>query len=304
MRVSNSVEGPIDEIPPTLLHWPETLTNPILLASPHSGRAYPSCFLKESRLNHTTLRRSEDFCVNDLYDFAPEMGLPFLIAQFPRSFVDVNRSATEIDPALLFMDDETNSTSMSKRVTNGLGVVPRVVGAGIEIYNDPIGLMRLEQRLQRFHEPYHNTLAEKLNQIRRQFGTAVLLDCHSMPDTVSTRRVSSGKSSDIVLGDRYGTACHRSLIDTAEACLSDLGYRVVRNDPYAGGYTTERYGKPQLGCHSLQIELNRRLYMDERRLRLTSGYEPLKKNLKIFMAEMISIADTIGEASSRYIAAE
>lgn len=303
-RVSDSVEGPIDEIPPTQLFWPDVLEYPLFLASPHSGRAYPSCFLRESRLNHTTLRRSEDFCVDDLYDFAEAMDIPFLAAQFPRSFVDVNRSAAEIDPALLFSGETVFPKTVSKRVANGLGVVPRMVGAGIEIYNDPIGLQRLKQRLERFHTPYHSTLSDRLTSIKQQFGSVVLLDCHSMPDTVSTRPLATGKSFDIVLGDRYGASCHRDVTDAAEACLSDLGYRVVRNDPYAGGYTTARYGKPQQGFHSLQIEINRRLYMDERRLRLTSGYETLKSNLRIFVAEMCRVSAALRDSAERYIAAE
>lgn len=304
MRVSDSVEGPIDEIPPTQLFWPQELACPLFLASPHSGRAYPSCFLKESRLNHTTLRRSEDFCVDDLYDFAAAMGLPFLAAQFPRSFVDVNRSADEIDPALLFGGEAVFPKTLSKRVANGLGVVPRMVGAGIEIYSEPIGLLAVKQRLQQFHAPYHTTLRDRLTQIQQRFGCVVLLDCHSMPDTVSTRPLGMGKSFDIVLGDRYGASCHRDITDAAEACLSDLGYRVVRNDPYAGGYTTAHYGKPQRGFHSLQIEINRRLYMDERRLRLTDGYEALKSNLRVFVAEMQRVSSGLSRSSGRYMAAE
>lgn len=304
MRLSDSVEGPIGEIEPFHLSWPNRLKHKLMLASPHSGRAYPSCFLKTCCLNQTTLRRAEDFCVDSLYDFAPEMELPFLTAQFPRSFVDVNRSASDIDPALLMSTDVKTNMVVSKRVANGLGVVPRVVGAGIEIHSDPIGLEKVMERLNQFHQPYHAELAACLEKIRHRLGAAVLFDCHSMPDTVSTRKLGSSKSNDIVLGDRYGVSCHKSLTDAAEAKLTDLGYRVVRNDPYAGGYTTSRYGRPAYGFHSLQIEINRSLYMDERRLRLTQGYEPLKADLQSFVSAMIPVADAVYGRDHAAVAAE
>lgn len=304
MRLSDSVEGPIEEIKPFHLSWPDRLKHKLMLASPHSGRAYPSCFLKNCCLNQTTLRRAEDFCIDSLYDFAPRMDIPLLAAQFPRSFVDVNRSASEIDPALLLPTDQKIGPALSKRVANGLGVVPRVVGAGLEIHSDPIGLSKVRERLEQFHKPYHERLGASLENIKNRLGAAVLIDCHSMPDTVSTRRVGSSKSNDIVLGDRFGASCSHSLTDAAEECLTRLGYRVVRNDPYAGGYTTTRYGKPDFGCHSLQIEINRRLYMDERRLRLTNGYDQLKADLKVFVAEMITIADALSSPGHTSIAAE
>ncbi|MEM9880333.1 MAG: N-formylglutamate amidohydrolase, partial [Pseudomonadota bacterium] len=230
---------------PFALAMPDRLRHPLMLASPHSGRTYPDCFLEQSRLNMATLRRSEDFCVDGLYDFAPSLNLPYMVAQFPRSFVDVNRSAEEIDPTLLFQEEAEQNIEISRRVANGLGVIPRVVGAGIEIYPDPVGLFETRQRLAQFHIPYHEALQHCLAQIHEQCGAVVLIDCHSMPDTVSTRRLSAGKSCDIVLGDRYGASCHRDVVEAAEACFKKLGYRVARNDPYAGGYITQRYGSPE-----------------------------------------------------------
>lgn len=304
VRPSDSSEANIEQITPFKLIVPDVLTHPLMLASPHSGRLYPSCFLRGSRLNQTSLRRSEDFCVDDLFSFAPGLDTPLLSAKFPRSFVDVNRSNAEIDPALLYEHERTYQPAVSKRVANGLGVVPRVVGAGIEIYDEAIGLSQVEQRLKAFHTPYHTCLREQLERIKAQFGSAVLFDCHSMPDTVSSRRTAGHKSCDIVLGDRFGATCSKDIVDAAETMLCDLGYRVVRNDPYAGGYTTSRYGKPQYGFHALQIEINRRLYMDERRLRLSAGYARLKDDLETFITNMIPICLTAVTLKQGSIAAE
>jgi len=304
MSMSDSLVQQMVDIEPFDLFWPTTCHSPLFIASPHSGRTYPSCFLEQSRLNQATLRRSEDFCVDKLYDFVIQSGVPFLKANFPRSFVDVNRSSTEIDPTLLFDGDTQETAAMSRRVANGLGVVPRIVGAGIEIYADPIGLKQISQRIRQFHTPYHKAVETSLAKLREHFGAALLIDCHSMPDTVLTRRLSSGKSSDIVLGDRYGASCDQAVVDAAEACLKRLGYRVTRNDPYAGGYITQRYGTPSTGLHALQIEINRRLYMDERKLRLTAGFDALRSNLQVFIAEMRGVTEQLPRFDTPAFAAE
>ncbi|MEM9289056.1 MAG: N-formylglutamate amidohydrolase [Pseudomonadota bacterium] len=281
-----SFQLPLEDIPAADVHIPPHYKWPLVLSSPHSGRAYPTCFIEESRLNHATLRRSEDFCVDYLFDFAPELDLPIIKAEFPRCYVDTNRSAAELDPVLFADVSPTSGRNLSRRVANGLGVIPRVVGAGLEIYDDRLSIDDARDRLARFHTPYHKQLSELVDAAGAHFSQVLLLDCHSMPDSAASRRIGSGRSSDMVIGDLHGRACASEIAQTAVAILSSYGYRVTRNDPYAGGYTTQVHGRPHLGRHCLQLEINRKLYMDERRLKLLPSHQKLKSNLKDFIQKM------------------
>ncbi len=245
---------------------------PLVLASPHSGRRYPARFLRQARLRAAALRRSEDSFVDELMASAPARGVPLLRALFPRTYVDVNREPFELDPAMFAdaLPGYVNSTS--PRVRSGLGTIPRVAASGAEIYSERLRYAEERYRIRHCYLPYHKALRGLLRDTRARFGYAVLLDCHSMPSqaakAVGGAAARDGlEGVDIVLGDCHGTTCSPLLTGRAEQVLRDLGYTVTRNRPYAGGFTTKYYGRPNAGLHALQIEINRALYMDEGRLK-------------------------------------
>ncbi len=240
-------------------------TLPLVLASPHSGATYPADFIASSRLDPVSLRRSEDAYVDELFGGAPTLGAPLIKAHFARAYLDPNREPFELDPGMFedLLPDFVNSHSPRVRV--GLGTIARVVASGEEIYARKLRFAEALQRVERLYRPYHRSLAQILATTRDRFGYFVLLDCHSMPSTtLPLSRAGQRGRVDIVLGDCHGTSCDSVIAETAHRILSDKGYTVVRNAPYAGGFTTTHYGKPEEGCHCLQIELGRSLYMDER----------------------------------------
>jgi len=176
------------------------------------------------------------------------------------------------------------------RVAGGLGTIARVVADGKEIYRHKLSFEEAERRIRELYEPYHDALRQLVADAHHKFGCAVLIDCHSMPSVGGPMDQDAGLTrADIVLGDRHGTSCASELTNFAEAIFKDLGYSVGRNAPYAGGFTTERYGKPLHGIHALQIELNRALYMDEATLEKKSRFRDLKANLSAFSERMAGL---------------
>lgn len=266
--------------PPLSVSEPEVQTVPLVFSSAHSGADYTPDFLGESRLEARTLRRSEDFAVDRLFAAAPDCGAPLLAAHFPRAYCDANREPWELDPQMF--DDPlppwVNTTS--PRIGAGLGTIPRVVASGEPIYGRKLRFAEAEDRIRRCWEPYHTVLRDLIGRTLRHFGTCLLIDCHSMPSSLGHG------TPDFILGDAYGTACDPALVNRVELCLRRLGYSVRRNEPYAGGYVTRHYGRPREGVHALQIEVSRRLYMDERRIELHSGFTRLHRDLSDLVAFM------------------
>ena len=251
----------------------------VVFCSPHSGRVYPRRFLELSRLDAHALRKSEDCFVDELFMPAAAAGAPLIAARFPRAYLDVNREPYELDPELVFDALPEYANTQSVRVAGGLGTVARIVADGEEIYRAPLALAAVMERIDGLYRPFHAALAELMEQTRRRFGYAVLIDCHSMPSVSLTQ--TSGPRPDFVLGDRFGAACDASLTRIAKEALTGLGYDVHLNRPYAGGYITEHYGRPVRRMHALQIEINRGLYLDEVRLeKKTPGFETLQSNLE------------------------
>jgi len=249
------------------IRQPTVLTAPLVFSSPHSGRQYPAAFVDASRLAPTVLRRSEDSFVDEIFAAAPDFGAPLLRALFPRAYVDANREAFELDPEMFDGPLPDYVRTRSPRITAGLGTVPRVVANGDAIYSGMLSFAEARRRIDSHHRPYHRALASLVEAARRAFGASLVIDCHSMPSAQAPGIRTKGiKNVDIVLGDNHGAACAPEVTALAERLLSDMGYRVVRNRPYAGGYITRRHGRPEEGQHALQIEINRALYMDERRV--------------------------------------
>ena len=242
---------------------PATYTAPLLFNSPHSGRVYPRSFLEESRLDALTLRRSEDAFVDLLLAEVAASGTAMMSAHFPRAYLDVNREPYELDPRMFEGRLPNYANTRSLRVAGGLGTLARVVSESHEIYARRLPVDEALRRIEQLYKPYHRTLRRLLGRIHREFGVALLVDCHSMPSCGLAR--DERPRADIVLGDRYGTSCSPLIMDRADDALRALGYSVGRNKPYAGGFITEHYGNPASGLHTIQIELNRAIYMDERR---------------------------------------
>jgi N-formylglutamate amidohydrolase len=275
--------------PPIEVVSPDVLTTPFVFASPHSGRRYPGDLLRISRLDRHALRQSEDSYVDLLFDDAPRFGAPLLRALFPRAYVDVNRSRHELDPRMFADPLPRNIDGRSNRVLAGLGVIPRVVADGKDIYGRKLNFFEARRRLTSCYDPYHQAVSDLMGAARRKFGCAILIDCHSMP-SVGVAPIREGdRRIDFVLGDRFGASCAPSLISLVEMTLSRMGYQVSRNAPYAGGFVAAAYGRPLEGAHVLQIEINRALYIDETRLARTAGYDQLKADLKTLMGELARI---------------
>jgi N-formylglutamate amidohydrolase len=268
-----------DELdPPFEIREPERARGAVLFNSPHSGRVYPRDFLIASRLDLVALRRSEDSFVDELLAGVVRRGYPLMLAHFPRCYVDVNREPYELDPRMFEGRLPSFANTRSMRVAGGLGTIARVAGDAQEIYDRRILVDDALRRIETLYKPYHRALRRMFTRVHRDFGAAVLIDCHSMPSAAGPR--DERPRADIVLGDRYGTSCVAAVVETAEVTLKGLGYTVSRNKPYAGGFITEHYGNPATGLHSLQLEVNRALYMDERRYECIPSFSRLAADLE------------------------
>ena len=270
---------------PFVLTAPDAQKSPFVFASPHSGRLYPASFLSRSRLTGLSLRRSEDAFVDELFAAAASIGAPLLAARFPRALLDVNRSPGELDASMFDGPLGMALDAASPRVSAGLGVIPRIVRDGAEIYSGKLSPADAAERLALFYRPYHAALARLVESTRAQFGVAVLLDCHSMP--------SAAAVPDIVLGDRYGLSATPAVTRAAESAFEAQGFRVVRNVPYAGGYTTQLHGRPARGLHALQVEVNRGLYLDEERIEASSGFACVAARIARALQDLSNLANEL-----------
>jgi N-formylglutamate amidohydrolase len=267
---------------PFTLAQPQEQTAPLVFASAHSGRDYAAEFVATARLDPVGLRRSEDSFVDELFAAAPAHGAPLLAATFPRAFCDANREAWELDPAMFeeALPDWVNTTSA--RVGAGLGTIARVVASGEAIYRQKLRFAEAERRVRTCWEPFHQGLAALIDATRRRFGSCLLIDCHSMPAAVQPPR----GGADVVLGDAHGTTCGPRSMRLVEQVLEGLGYRVRRNDPYAGGFITRHYGRPREGVEAVQLELNRALYMDEARIEKLPGFARVQRDMATLIAAL------------------
>jgi N-formylglutamate amidohydrolase len=249
--------------PPFEIVEPAEWRAPIIFNSPHSGAVYPAEFLDASRIDLPALRRSEDSFMDELIAGLSDLGFPTVRVNFPRSYVDVNREPYELDPRMFAGRLPSFANTRSMRVAGGLGTIPRVVGDGQEIYRERLSVDNALARIETLYKPYHRALRRLINKAHQAFGAVMVVDCHSMPSIGVSRE--EPRRPDLVIGDRYGTSCAALLPDKVEETMVRLGYSVGRNKPYAGGFITEHYGNPASGLHTIQLELNRAIYMDERR---------------------------------------
>ena len=282
------VDGFTEESCVEILH-PAQQRLPFVFSSPHSGRTYPRDFLETSCLDTLQIRRSEDAFVDELFLSVVRMGSPLIRAHFPRAYLDVNREPYELDPKMFRGRLPPFANIRSVRVAGGLGTIARVVGERQDIYSGPLEVSEGLTRIETLYKPYHRALRRVLAETHVTFGHAVLIDCHSMPSSV--RGHDNQSRPDFILGDRYGTSCSADLSEAASAILTDMGYRVAHNRPYAGGFITEHYGRPAKGLHALQLEVNRALYMDESHHCLHGGFERVAADMATFTHHLTSIPD-------------
>lgn len=236
---------------------------PLVMASPHSGRDYPPAFLAATRLGFAQLRRAEDPMVDALLDGIGDV--PVLRARYGRAFLDLNRAEDELDPGM-FDGPTPLPPRITDRVAAGLGVLPRVAAQGLDIYRRRLTPDDARHRLAAVHRPWHRRIAELLARARARHGHAILIDCHSMPQPAGSQ------PPQVVIGDRHGSSAAPQLVALIEAHFRDLGWRVARNVPYAGGHITEAHAHPLAGIHAVQIELDRQLYMDLARFTPAAGF--------------------------------
>ena len=270
---------------------PARQTTPVVFASPHSGRTYSPDFLESSRLNSLALRRSEDSFVEELYAAAPDFGAPLASATFPRAWCDANREPWELDPTMFTDDLPGWVNATSPRVAAGLGTIARIVASGETIYRRKLSFAEAEHRVNAFWQPYHDMLGALIGGTMALFGACLLIDCHSMPSpgpaTSGQPSRNAFKQADFVLGDAHGTACTPRVTRFVERTLTDLGFTVRRNDPYAGGFITRHYGRPRDRIHVLQIEIARDLYMDEARIERLPRFASIRQDVTT-LVEMLS----------------
>lgn len=276
-----AVNGVID------VRVPARQTAPLIFTSPHSGTDYDPAFIASSRLDEKNLRRSEDSFVDEIFAGAPESGVPLLCALYPRAYLDPNREPYELDPEMFTEPLPSHVKTRSDRVRAGFGTIAKLVASGAEIYAGKMSFAEAERRIDTLYRPYHRALERLIEATLHDFGAAFVLDCHSMPSVGGpTDRDRGTPRPDIVLGDRFGASCEPAVVETAERILRDLDLTVRRNEPYAGAYTTAHYGQPGKRVHALQIEVNRRLYMNEATVARSRDLPQLKRKMNRFIAAM------------------
>lgn len=259
----------------------------VVFASPHSGRDYPWSFLRASVLDEHAIRSSEDAFVDQFFDCAPEYGAAFIKAGAPRAYVDLNRAADELDPALI---EGVRRRGHNPRIASGLGVIPRVVAGGRAIYRGKLSREEATRRIAEYWTPYHRKLQDLLDRAQERHGQSVLIDCHSMPHEAMDGVARAGmKRPDVVLGDRFGAAASGEVMDRVEAAFVAAGFVVTRNTPFAGAYITQAYGRPAKGQHAVQVEIDRSVYMNEALIRPNGDFEQVRAALRSVVAEVAMI---------------
>ena len=261
---------------------------PVVFDSPHSGTAYPEDFGCIAPLR--IIRRSEDAFVDELFGAAPDHGAPLIAAQFPRIYIDPNRDLIDLDPAML--DGPWPDPLVPSRKTElGVGLIWRIMPPDTPLYDRQLGVAEVRNRIERCWKPYHRAVAETIDQIHARFGKVWHINCHSMP-AVGNAASEDGPvpRAEFVLGDRDGTTCEPEFTAFVAGRLRDMGYDVKINEPYKGVELVRRYSDPALGRHSLQLEINRKLYMDEERIERSANFAALKSDLTTLTAAICAYA--------------
>lgn len=272
------------------LWLPETAAVPVVFDSPHSGAEYPADFAAIAP--EQRLRRAEDMFVDDLFGSAPAQGAMLLAAKFPRSYIDPNRAEDDIERRLI---DGTwpGKVSVTEKSRLGHGLIWRLCPPDLPVYDRKLTVEEVQARIEGYYRPYHKALRGAIDGTRKRFGCVFHVDCHSMP-VVSAPMVvdvsGARRRADIVLGDREGASCAPGFRDMVRAKLEGMGYSVALNDPYKGVELIAAYSDPADNRHSLQMEINRALYMDENRFERGPGFGKLKTDIDTIIAAICEYA--------------
>ena len=269
---------------------------PLVLDSPHSGTEYPDDFRPAVPMQR--LRQAEDSYVDELYARGPELGAWLIRARFPRAYIDPNRSLLDVDPTLL--DAPWPGPAIPSRKTDlGIGLIWRILDDGKPIYDRKLSIEEVKQRIVRYHQPYQRAVKQALDEVHEHFGVVYHLNLHSMPamSSVVSEEGPGVPRADFVLGDRDGTTCEPGFTATVAEFLRGLGYDVKVNDPYKGVELVRAFSDPEGGRHSLQVEVNRRLYMDEASRQKSSGFPKLQADLENLLRHVAAYA---GEKGSHH----
>ncbi|HEX3953016.1 MAG TPA: N-formylglutamate amidohydrolase [Stellaceae bacterium] len=259
---------------------------PLVFDSPHSGSLYPEEFTYCCPL--AMLRRAEDAYVDELYGAATSHGATLIGAVFPRSYIDVNRAADDLDPAIL---TKPLPAFLLPRPMTRVGLVRRHAQPGVPIYDRKLDPNDVLSRIERYHAPYHRTLEDVCDRLHREFGAVWHINCHSMPSYGSRRDGVKGERGDFVLGDRDGTTCGDEFTEFVAGFLRGLGYDVRINEGYKGVEIVRRHGRPSENRHSLQIEVDRSLYMDQKTLEKLPGFDRLRADLGRLVAAVAGFVE-------------
>jgi len=271
-----------------VLEPPRSDALPLLFDSPHSGRHYPDGWL--TPLSRVELRRGEDAYVDQLIEKAPENGITLLVARFPRCYIDVNREVDDIDPGLLAEPwPGPSPLRPTEKSRKGLGLIRRYVVPGKAIVDKPLPVAEVRTRIEDIYLPYHRALAEQIETLRACFGFVWHIDWHSMKSqgNAMTPDGEGAQRPDIVIGDRDGTSADPRFVELVVEHLRGLGYGVSVNDPYKGAMIVRKYGNPSRNCSTIQIEINRALYLDESTVELTGGFGKLRESLESLMRALV-----------------
>lgn len=264
--------------------------SPLIYAVAHAGRDYPDEARAALQATDATLRSLEDPLVDQLIAGTEDFGATILVCQIARALVDVNRDPAELDPAL--MDDDRQGR-VSPRTRAGLGVVPRLGGDARVLHRRRLAAHEVDSRIATVHQPYHAALADLMQRAREAFGFALLVDWHSMPSAASASEARrGGLKPDIVIGDRHGQSAQSEFAGALRAAFETVGRRVVMNRPFAGGFTTQTWGRPAQGFHALQVEIDRSLYLDETSLEPSADFEGLKADIRTVSARLAAVVET------------
>jgi N-formylglutamate amidohydrolase len=265
-------------------HDPTGQVLPLVLDSPHSGTDYPDDF--DHAPPRERVRQAEDTYVAELYASAPALGATLIEALFPRAYIEPNRHLGDIDAELLDAP-WPGQVTRSRKTEQGIGLVWRVAHGGEPMYARKLSVGEIRHRIDHYYVPYHRALAQALDERHRDFGAVWHINCHSMPAVGDAMADDPGRArADFVLGDRDQTTCAPELTAFVQAALRAMGYSVAINDPYKGVELVRMHGRPHERRHSLQIEINRRLYMDESTLEKVAGFAALQANLTSLLEGM------------------
>jgi N-formylglutamate amidohydrolase len=279
---------------------PARWLTPMVFNSPHSGHGLPEHFRTLTSLTDHQLRASEDSHVDLLFSGCLDAGAPMMRALLSRAYLDLNREPYEFDARMFHERLPAYVNCASPRVASGLGTIPRTVGEGVLIYSAPIEFAEAINRIETAYRPYHRALGALLDEAHNATGKVLLVDCHSMPSSAVTHmRHTHSRTVDIVIGDRFGSACEAEISALVETHLQAAGLHVSRNKPYSGGFFTENHGRPRQGRHALQIEVNRALYMNEASHDPSAGFailqsvfSALASRLSLWLKQQAELDDT------------